>query len=274
MAPPPPPETASPATSPQQAPGASAPPPPEDARQRIMALSPDPAQEDAKMQASKAIGDWLKIHPVDVHQNFDAVSQYIYGDSVKGQTPATIVQKVQNMFKGQQLAAQDADLAGKMFLGDDSQATKDARSAVKKQQAELGPTLGWLPQQAAGIAFQLGYQVEHATDTVAYTGLYILSGELLSKTLGMNPKTHFLEAAAGESSKVFGSLVGGAYGSLIDRGVDPTYARMAAGGLGALQIALMAIPIGQEVAKPVGDALIDGVIRPMLNGVNRHAQPR
>lgn len=241
-------------------------PNPEQARQNVMALSPDPAQADAKIQASKAIGDWLKIHPVDVHQNFDAVTQHIYGDSVKGQTPATIFQKVQNTFKGQQLAAQDADLAGKMFLGDDSQATKDARSAVKKQQAELGPTLGWLPQQAAGIAFQLGYQVEHATDTVAYTGLSILSGELLAKTLGMNPKTHFLEAAVGESQKVFGSLVGGSYGSLIDRGVDPTYARMAATGLGALQIGLMAIPIGQEASKPVGDALIDGVIRPMLNG--------
>ena len=60
--------------------------------------------------------------------------------------------------------------------------------------------------------------------------------------------------------------MGGTYRSLIDRGVDPTHARVFSAGLGALQVALMAVPIGGEAASAVMDAAAEGTLRAALKG--------
>lgn len=246
---------------------------PDDLLKKALANSPDPAEADAKLQTSKALGDYFNMHPAQVHANFDATTQAFWGDRAKGQTPSTIWQKAGNMLKAQDLQARLDDLNGQMYAGDSSQGLMAQREDIKKQQAALGPTMGWAPQQIVGIAYQLGYQGLHAAETVVAGagavvdfGLSALTLGLLNKSLGFDWGASYLRVAKNESSKVVGSLVGGMYGSLIDRGVDPTYARIAATGLGILQVGLMALPIGEAVSKPVGDALANGMIRPMLDG--------
>jgi hypothetical protein len=238
---------------------------PEDPHQTILSLSSDPAQADAKLQTSKMLGDWLKMHPLDVHQHFDAISQAMWGDQAKGQPPATIFQKARNMFDGLRIQGELDDLSGKQFLGDATPETEQRVKDLQAQQKSLGPTMGWLPKQVAGMAYQLGYQGWHASEAVVGAALAVVGDGALHGVLGMsNP--HFLDFAEGESSKVFGSLVGGTYRSLIDRGVDPTHARIFAAGLGALQVGLMAIPIGGEAADALLNAGAEGTLRATLKG--------
>ena len=240
-------------------------PTPEQARQTILSLSPDPAQADAKLQTSKMLGDWLKMHPLDVHQHFDAVSQAMWGGQAKGQTPTTIFQKARNMFEGPRIQSQIDELSGKQFLGDATPETEQKIKDLQAQQKAIGPTMGWLPQQVVGMAYQLGYQGWHATEALVGTALAIVGDGALHGALGMsNP--HFLDFAAGESSKVFGSLVGGSYRNLVDRGVDPTHARIFAAGLGALQVGLMALPLGGEAVNAAADAGAEGALRAGLKG--------
>jgi hypothetical protein len=213
----------------------------------------------AEMSVSKVLGLPLDI----VHGNLPAISEAMYGKPLE---PKNIFERVSNLWNGMKLSSEYADLYGKKYLGDDSKDTQDSIEETKKKLQQIGPAFGWVGETVLGVAHQLLYQGWYSTKTVADYGLAVLSGELLSKALGWNTYSNFLEFVKNDSSRVFGSLVGGSYGALIDRGVDPKYARVFAGGLGAMQIALLALPMGEAITKPVLDAVVEGTFKTILKG--------
>lgn len=244
----------------------------DEAKQKLYtADSSSTTQEvDAKKNLSDFISSRSSMPPEAIYRNTDSISQKLYGKKVDA---PTLFQKVKNAFVDiPRTQSRIDELSGLQYSGD---TRPDIEKEIKDLQGNLSKTkgLGDFPDAVAGIVYQLGYQGIHAAGTIGGMAQTVVASAL-GPILGWDAAKGWLHSTEGESNKVFGSLVGGAYRSLVDRGVEPSVARSFAGGMGVLQVALMTIPVGKAAGKVIEDALVDGVSKAAAKGALDQAAAR
>ena len=211
-------------------------------------------EANAKLEIARHFSS-LGLSPTFAYKATKEIGQSLYKKELDA---PSLWEKVKNSFvEMPRLQARKDELAGLQYLGNNS---PDVEQEIKGIDSKLSTKkgLGDIPDMVVGGLYQLGYTGYHAAGWLADE----IAGSL---SLNMMGHVNYSGMAQEEANRVFGSLVGGMYRGMMDRGFDPTVARLASGSLAVGNLALLMIP-GGEAARPLEESIVQGVARAGLKG--------
>jgi hypothetical protein len=244
---------------------------PDDILKKAVANSPDPAETDARMQVSKALGEYLKVHPSLIHDNFPSFTQALFGENSKGQTAISIGQRLQNTVKQANLQGQLGQIGTLRFSNDTPELEQRAKD-IKAQMPPPEQQLAGAPARVLNFIYSLGYtavKFGEATADLASAGAAWLAGKMTGNAFGLSDTAGKLTTLGAEAAGDFeGQWLGNVYQSARDRGLSRPEAQALTYGLAPFNAALMTVQVGKipGATNLLSGAVQEGIERVVLNG--------
>ena len=212
-------------------------------------------QEPEKAKATEALSRSLSLPRGYVWQNMDKVSKALYGKPENG---ASLWKRLSGTYDQFKIGTERANIATRKMFGSATQEDIQRDEELKKQQEAPEATLASLPSGILQSLAGLGYMGVKGAETLSSTAAAIVSSANVGAWLeGKNPAKASWQAAKSSANAFLGTLVGGLYSTMRDRGVSPEVARGVGAGMLALNAVTMALPISKI---PGVSRLLDGVV--------------
>jgi hypothetical protein len=217
---------------------------------------------DHKMNLAGFFSKWMS--PKFVYNSVDAVSRAMYGAELKAKD---FWDRLGNTFK-EAAVRSEIGRYGQRNFAEETDYNDQHIKELKKQLPPPERTLSDVPKSILQSLYGLGYLGVHAAGFVATDMAAFLSGEQMSKSMGLRTLTHIEPYTEMEAERLSGQFVGTVYQSIRDRGIDPTIARSVAGGMGLFQAVMFGLPISKlPGVRALEDAAInEALARVALNG--------
>ena len=212
-------------------------------------------QDPEKAKATGVLSRSLGLPAGYVWQNMDKVSKAVYGKSESAPSLWNRLEGTYNQFK---IGTERANIATRKMFGNATQADMQRDEELKKQQETPEATLGSVPTGILQSLAGLGYMGVKGAQTLSSTAAAIVASANVGAWLeGKNPAKVSWQAAKGSANAFLGTLAGGLYSTMRDRGVSPEVARGVGAGMLALNAVTMALPISKI---PGVSQLLDGAV--------------
>jgi hypothetical protein len=239
-----------------------------EAIKKVADLSPDPNVARQQFAVADFFARTVGIPVADAYQNAEKIASEWWGSTKVNVSEAA--KRIGNSVKDiginnelNSIYARVMSAGGQMT---DSQRKKVDELQAKRPSPE--ESMSALPAGAMKMLYDLGYQAVEAGGEVAGYVAAFVSGEMLSRTLGLRTLTDIQPWAEQRAADLMGCYMGATYRGFIEAGMDNTVATAAAGSLGVFQAVLIGLPVSKlpGISKLGQDALMKAATKVILKG--------